>query len=272
MEIKAKDSYLPGFTVLIPFYNERNFLPRLLEGFLQQTVLPAKLVLIDNDSTDDSVEVAKKFLENSPVPYEILHETRKGKANALEQGCTHIDTEYTICTDADTWFPPHSLELAEKLFKENPDYSCFLAFGINEEWPEDEQKRFIDQRFALAARYKDRCFSGGYGHFFRSDAFLKCGGFSTKIWPYALMDHEIIHRMLRYGKRGYHKDLWCYTSFRRVNRKAIRWNFTERFLYRNLPSRCMDWFFYKFLWKRFKKRNIAGINLREQPWQKNVGH
>ena len=49
MEIKAKDSYLPGFTVLIPFYNERNFLPRLLESLLQQTELPAKLVLIDND-------------------------------------------------------------------------------------------------------------------------------------------------------------------------------------------------------------------------------
>jgi glycosyltransferase involved in cell wall biosynthesis len=54
-----------------------------LESLLQQTELPAKLVLIDNDSTDDSVEVAKKVLENSPVPYEILHEARKGKANAL---------------------------------------------------------------------------------------------------------------------------------------------------------------------------------------------
>lgn len=270
MEIKAKENYLPGFTVLIPFYNERNFLPRLLESLLHQTMLPAKLVLIDNDSTDDSVEVAKKALENSPVPYEILHEPRKGKANALEQGCTHIETEYTVCTDADTWFPPHSLELAERLFRENPDYSCYLAFGVNEEWSKDEQENFVEKCYALANHFKDRCFSGGYGHFFRSDPFLRCGGFSTKIWPYTLMDHEIIHRMLRYGKRGYHKDLWCYTSYRRTNRRTVRWNITERFLYHHLPSFCMEWFFYTFLWKRFKKRNIVGINLREQPWQNAV--
>lgn len=267
MEIKAKDSYLPGFTVLIPFYNEREFLPRLLDSLLQQTLLPAKLVLIDNDSTDDSVEVAKKILENSTVPYKILHETRKGKANALEQGCTHIETEYTVCTDADTWFPPHSLELADRLFRENPDYSCYLAFGLNEEWPKEEQSNFIDKCYALASHFTDRCFSGGYGHFFRSDPFLRCGGFSTSIWPFTLMDHEIIHRMLKYGKRGYHKELWCYTSFRRVNRKSVRWTFMERFMYHHLPSMCMEWFFYKFLWKRFEKRKMVGTNLREQPWQ-----
>ncbi len=270
MEIKAKESYLPGFTVLIPFYNERDFLPRLIESLLQQTKAPAKLVLIDNDSTDDSVEVAKKTLENSTVPYEILHELRKGKANALEQGCTHIETEFTLCTDADTWFPPHSLELAEKLFNENPDYCSYLAFGLNEEWSKEEQGNFIDKCFALSKHFSDRCFSGGYGHFFRSDPFLKCGGFSTSIWPFTLMDHEIIHRMLRYGKRGYHKDLWCYTSFRRLNRKSVRWNFTERFLYHHLPSFCMDWFFYKFLWRRFEKRKMVGVNLREQPWKKSV--
>lgn len=268
MELKAKESYLPGFTVLIPFYNERDFLPRLIESLLQQTKAPAKLILIDNDSTDDSVEVAKKILEKSTVPYEILHESRKGKANALEQGCTHIETEFTLCTDADTWFPPHSLELAEKLFNENPDYSCYLAFGLNEEWSKEEQSNFIDKCYALSRHFKDRCFSGGYGHFFRSDPFLKCGGFSTSIWPFTLMDHEIIHRMLRYGKRGYHKDLWCYTSFRRVNRKSVRWNFIERFLYHHLPNFCMNWFFYKFLWRRFEKRKMVGVNLREQPWKK----
>jgi O-antigen/teichoic acid export membrane protein len=32
----------------------------------------------------------------------------------------------------------------------------------------------------------------------------------------------------------------------------------------------MEWFFYTFLWRRFKKRNIVGINLREQPWQSPV--
>ena len=267
MEIKAKESYLPGFTVLIPFYNERKFLPRLLQSLLAQTRLPAKLILIDNASTDDSVDVAKKVLENSPVPYEILREERKGKANALELGCTHLETEYTLCTDADTWFPPHTLELAEKRFVENPDYSCYLAFGLNEEWAEEEQKNFIQKCYNLSKHFPDRCFSGGYGHFYRTDPFLKCGGYSTKIWPFTLMDHEIIHRMLKYGKRGYDKELWCYTSFRRVNRKSVRWNFTERFLYHNLPSSAMGWFFYKFLWRRFEKRKLNGVNLREQPWQ-----
>lgn len=268
MEIKV--NYLPGFTVLIPFYNERNFLPRLLDSLLKQTKLPAKILLIDNASTDDSVEVIRKFLENSPVPYEILFESRQGKANALEQGCAHIETEYTVCTDADTWFPPNSLQLADKLFTEHPDFSCYLAFGLNEDWSKKDQENFISKCYALSLHFKDRCFSGGYGHFFRTEPFIKSGGFSTSIWPFTLMDHEIIHRMLRYGKRGYDKNLWCYTSFRRVNRKSVRWTFFERFLYHHLPSCCMDWFFYKFLWSRFEKRKMVGVNLREQPWQKKA--
>lgn len=270
MQLQPRSEYTPGITVLIPFYNEREFLPRLLESLLHQTKLPAKLVLIDNDSTDDSVEIAKKTLAGCSVPFEILHEARKGKANALEQGCQHIESEYTLCTDADTWFPEHTIELAERLFRENPDYSCFLAFGLNEEWQEEEQRTYIHRLYRMSLHHKDRCFSGGYGHFYRSDLFLKAGGYSTEIWPFTLMDHEIIHRMLKYGKRGYDEGLWCYTSFRRTNRKSVRWTFSERFLYRNLPSGCMEWLFYTYLWKRFEKRKMNGLNLREQPWQKGV--
>lgn len=270
MQVQPNKEYAPGVTVLIPFYNEQDFLPRLIKSLLDQTKLPAKIVLIDNDSTDDSVKVARQALEGTTVPYEILHEGRKGKANALEQGCRHIESEYTLCTDADTWFPKHSIELAEELFRKNPDFSCFLAFGLNEEWQLDEQRNYVHRLYKLSERHKDRCFSGGYGHFYRTEPFLKAGGYSTEIWPFTLMDHEIIHRMLKYGKRGYDENLWCYTSFRRTNRKSVRWTFKERFLYRNLPSSCMEWLFYTYLWKRFEKRKMNGINLREQPWHKNV--
>ena len=40
----------PSFGIVVPFYNEANYLPRTLESLLQQTRLPDQVVLVDNAS------------------------------------------------------------------------------------------------------------------------------------------------------------------------------------------------------------------------------
>jgi glycosyltransferase involved in cell wall biosynthesis len=251
-------------TVTLPFYNERDFLPETLRSLLAQESLPDFFLLIDNGSTDGSADIARQILNESKIPFEILQEARPGKAQALETACKWL-TEHPeqqgdllMCPDADTWYPPHYLARARTVFTERPNISCLLA------WP---HKPTLWNRLC-ACLLPRRGHTGGYGHIYRTQALLEAGGYSPKIWPFALMDHEILLRLLPFGALGYDTQMWCRPSERRGDRKRVRWTAWERFLYHACPTSKLRWFFYTYLWKRFEARKISGLNLREQPWQK----
>ena len=115
--------------------------------------------------------------------------------------------------------------------------------------------------------FKKHTFTGGYGQVFRNKALKETGGFSHKIWPYVLMDHEIMYRIFQQGLSKYHMDLWCQSSGCRKDRRQVRWNLLERLLYQLTPYPLQGWFFYRFLGPRFEKRGLNQTRLREQPWQ-----
>jgi glycosyltransferase involved in cell wall biosynthesis len=245
-------------TVLVPFYNEKDYLPDMLESILKQTRKPDKILLIDNVSTDNSAELARQILDRQDIPFEIIPEEKRGPVFGYEHGMADVQTELLMFANADTYYPPHYIQLAGELFNENKDICCLLAL--------DEDK--LEKMLNFAGKHPKKCFAGAYGQIVRVKAMREAGGYSHKIWPYVLADHEFVHRMSKQGKLGYNKNLWNRTSSRRTSRKNVRWNLFERILYRNLPDCLMDWFFYKFLWKRFAKRNLYTKNLREQPWSK----
>ncbi len=58
--------------VLIPMYNEAENIGRVLKSIISQTLKPSMIIIGDNDSTDNSVEIAKEVLEDSGISYRIL--------------------------------------------------------------------------------------------------------------------------------------------------------------------------------------------------------
>ena len=51
----------------------------------------------------------------------------------------------------------------------------------------------------LSKLFTKHTFTGGYGQIFRTQALRQAGGFSEKIWPYVLLDHEIMYRIFKQG-------------------------------------------------------------------------
>ncbi len=255
--------------MVIPFYNEARFLPRTLESLLQQTRLPEQVVLVDNASTDESPELARQWCQRAPFSALVLDEPQPGKVFALGRGCAAIDQQWVVTCDADTSYPPHYLETAARLLggaqhgHRGLDLVALLALPANP----NTHPHVIADRLRLARRHPDKCFTGGFGQVFRADVLRQVGGFNAQIWPYVLMDHEIVHRMLRHGDCLYDADFWCVPDERRGDRRSVRWTFLDRWLYRNLPRALQDWFFYSYLAKRFTRRGMLHLNLREQAWQ-----
>lgn len=257
----------PGWSIVIPYYNEASFLPRTLASIVSQTERPRELILVDNGSTDGSAAIAKEYMTAYPdIVTRLLDEPRPGQVNALEAGISAVTTEFVAVCDADTWYPPHHLALAGSQFERaGHDVVAMMSLGLS---GDPHGPRAIARRWLYAhvisrlLRYQ--CHTGGYGHAFRTAALRAAGGYTTEHWSFVLFDHELMHRIFAQGRARYHADLWCVSSNRRKDRANTRWSLTERIVYHATPFALKDWFFYSFLRQRFAARNLSGLNLRDE--------
>lgn len=256
------------WSVVIPYYNEANYLPSTLASLCIQTMQGFKLILVDNASTDGSPEICRRQMaESRGIACVHSKESRPGQVHALQSGIAQVDTEFVAICDADTVYPPHYLELADRIYRDSPpDVVAVLGLGVNGD-PDSWQSRLVRAKGVAVSRLLARqSHSGGYAHTFRTAALRQAGGYDKDLWPYVLKDQELIHRILKIGRTRYHYDLWCRPSPRRADRSAVRWTLAERLLYHATAYPAKDWFFYRFLAARLARRKMDEIRLRERSW------
>jgi len=255
-------------TVILPFFNEAKFIPATLNSLLSQSLLPERIILVDNGSTDDGAALCRAIaLGGSEVETIIINVKKPGKIHALKGGQQLISTEFVAFCDADTFYPPHYLEKAVTLIGAAGE-RCVgaLAPGIVPEAKSSRAAVQIAKAVFVGKILAKQCHSGGFGQIFRTRAYRVAGGYDPSIWPFVLEDHEIIHRMLARGTVLYDRDLWCITSPRRVDRRNVSWSFVEQLIYHLTPFRLKNWFFYDFLANRLRNRRLQNSALRVQPW------
>ncbi len=109
-----------NLSVIVPFFNEEQFLEESVNRLLSNDVY-SSIYLIDNNSTDNSYEIAKN-LETQHSKIE-LHKTNKdrGKGSALSFSRGLIKTSHVVIHDADLeYFPKDIIEMFD-LAKKNQD-------------------------------------------------------------------------------------------------------------------------------------------------------
>ena len=255
----------PAWSVLLPFFNERDYLAATIASLAAQTV-SSTLILIDNGSTDDSAAVARAACRDHGLDYLLITEPRPGKVAALRTGLGWVHTRWVATCDADTIYPVHYLAAAAGILA-RPDHvaagAYFVAPGVS-----NKVRRAIARRFLAVARLLPRqSHAGGAGQAFRTEALRAAGGFDADRWNYVLEDHEIIHRVMRHGTMGYSPALWCAPSLRERDRDSIRWTLFERLVYSIAAPRAGDWFFYSFLAVRLRRRCLLSNRIRERQYQ-----
>lgn len=256
-----------SWTAVVPFFNEADCIAETLVSLARQTLAPSSIILVDNGSTDNSrsviADVARRYPETE---FRVIDEPTPGKASALKTGLAAVDTEYVATCDADTFYPPSYLETADRIFARNGDDAvAVLAFGVARAASGANRLERI-KGVAAARLMPSQAHSGGYGQSFRTKILKEAGGFGPEIWPYCLMDHEVMHRVGKFGRLHYDFNHWCRPSARRSRRTKVRWTVAERALYHLTPRRRRDWFFYGYLRRRFAMRGLSELNLREKSW------
>ncbi len=87
-------------SLVVPFKNEEENLAQLLEGIAAQTHPNFELILVNDNSTDNSLQIIEKYTSNISQ-LRLLNASGNGKKNALKEGISFAKGELIVCTDAD---------------------------------------------------------------------------------------------------------------------------------------------------------------------------
>jgi glycosyltransferase involved in cell wall biosynthesis len=110
----------PEVSVILPFFNAEKTLSKAIESILNQTYPNFELLLIDNNSTDQSGWMAKKFAgQDSRI--KIFKERNNGVAHAMNCGLKNSSGRFLGRMDADDISFADRFEKQVKFLKENPD-------------------------------------------------------------------------------------------------------------------------------------------------------
>lgn len=98
----------PLISIIIPVYNEEEFLPELLRRVAAVDLPgPRELLIVDDGSTDGSAEIAEAFAAGNPGLARVFHHPRnRGKGAAVRAALAEARGEFTIIQDADLEYDP----------------------------------------------------------------------------------------------------------------------------------------------------------------------
>ena len=97
----------PYLSIIIPARNEETRLPLTLEQlfkFLKEQSYSSEVLVVENASTDRTLDVARDFARKYPT-LRVLQESRPGKGGAIQRGILEACGEYRFVADADFSMP-----------------------------------------------------------------------------------------------------------------------------------------------------------------------
>lgn len=118
--------------VVMPCYNYGRYLYGSAQSVLQQPGVDIHLLIIDDQSSDNTPEVCQQLsLEDPRVTY-IRHKANKGHIATFNEGLSLANTDYVVLLSADDLLTPGALARTTALMDNNP--SVGLAYGYAISW------------------------------------------------------------------------------------------------------------------------------------------
>ncbi len=156
------------FYIVIPAHNEEAHLAITLKSLANQTLLPARIVVVNDNSTDRTEDVLREFTDS----YEFIrgvsntstpdHLPGSKVIEAFYRGFSELDDDYdVICKfDADLEFPPDYLQKLKHLFESSDTVGMaggFCTVLRKDSWVRESLTNTDHIRGALKA-YRKQCF------------------------------------------------------------------------------------------------------------------
>lgn len=124
----------PLVSVLIPSYNSGPYLDDSIGSILKQTYENWELIIVDDCSTDNSVDVAKKYTEKDKRIRVFENKKNLGISGNMNNGIKYCNGEYIAVLDADDWSYPYRIKEQVDVMGNNKNIvACSGFFDVCDE-------------------------------------------------------------------------------------------------------------------------------------------
>ena len=207
----------PAISVVIPAFNEEKYLPACLEALKKQTFKNYELIVVDNNSTDKTAQIAKKFGAR------VVKEKKQGMIPARERGFREARAEIIARTDADTVVSPDWLKIIYTTFQKYPD-----VIAITGSWLSPTRKIphkiFMDLSYLLSVKLgklmSGHVFLSGPNMALKKSAWKKIKVITDDKKVHE--DYDLSTHLAKVGKIIYVKNLKVFFSLRKVTENPAK--------------------------------------------------
>lgn len=120
----------PVISAIIPNFNHAQYLPRSVGSFLNQPLLPAEIIVVDDASSDNSLEVLAGLAEKHPLIRVLRNERNLGCNASMNRAMEEAKGDYVQFTAADDELRPGVFAHATRMLRQYPQAG--LCSGICE--------------------------------------------------------------------------------------------------------------------------------------------
>src|SRR5690554_1220660 len=136
------------FSVIIPIYNAASYLDECLQSVLGQSHTDFELLLINDGSTDASLEICNKFAQLDKR-VQVHHQENKGQGSARNLGLREAKGNYILFVDSDDAIAEDTLELNYKILENNPKIEClqfpiYMKYGTPDAYLKKEEEQLYE--------------------------------------------------------------------------------------------------------------------------------
>lgn len=143
----------PYISIIIPVYGVEKYIKKCLESVLLQTFTDFECLVIDDGSTDNSINIAKEAVAKDPR-FIFLNKKNGGVASARNYGIKHAKGKYIAFIDSDDYVEPDFLLLPLTTIEAEDSDICM--FSIN--YVAEDGTHFKTQHNNLKKYYEENDF------------------------------------------------------------------------------------------------------------------
>lgn len=144
---------LPKISVITPSYNQGSFLEECIKSVISQNYPNLEYIIIDGGSTDQSVDIIKKYEHN--LAYWIS-EPDSGQSNAINKGFSQATGDIIAWLNSDDLYYKNSLWKIADVYNRNLEAMNNVGFilgnGYRYRWPEKSMSRFCSKNVAFSRK------------------------------------------------------------------------------------------------------------------------
>lgn len=128
----------PLVSVIVPIYNAAPFLKETLDSITASTYRPIEIVMVDDGSQDNSINIAQDYCTNHPE-CTVIAQANQGVSVARNNAIRHAKGIYILPVDADDKIADTFIQKAVEVIEKNDNIRvvgcrCWMFGAVNKEW------------------------------------------------------------------------------------------------------------------------------------------